>query len=89
MLNSTIGYTLGLVAFIALIMLYDKGFSFKNSLIISLFIPFLGGIFIALGLFTLTLLLILMLFGTIIYLLNKKKLMKLKSKNFRFKIYRI
>jgi hypothetical protein len=41
------------------------------------------------GVFVTTLIGALTVFGTIMYLLNKKKLIKFKSKNMQFKVYRI
>ena len=89
MIERAIVYTSLLLAFIAFFLIYEKGFSFKNSLIISLFAPLVGGLFIIAGVFTATFIGILTMFGIIMYALNKKKLMKFKSKNLQFKVYRI
>ena len=55
----------------------------------SLFAPLLGGLLIIAGVFSVALILGLVTFGTIIYILNRKKLIKFKSKNMKFKVYRI
>ena len=70
-------------------MLYDKGISLKNSLIISLFAPLLGAVFFALGVFAAAMVTGLLLFGVIMYLFNKTNLTKLKSRNMNVKLYRI
>ena len=89
MLERIIIYTSILIAFIAFFIFYDKGFSLKNSLTMSLFSPLLGGLLIIAGVFSVALILGLVTFGTIIYILNRKKLIKFKSKNMKFKVYRI
>lgn len=89
MIERVIIYTSLLLAFIAFFLLYDRGFSFKNSLIMSLFAPLLGGLFVIAGVFAATLIGTLTIFGVIMYALNKRKLIKFKSKNMHFKVYRI
>jgi len=89
MIYKTILYSSILIAFIAFFILYDKGFSFKNSLIMSLFAPLIGGLLILAGVFGTTLLMALSIAGAIMFLINRNKLKKLKSKNVKFKVYRI
>ena len=89
MIEKAILYTSLLLAFVAFILLYEKGFSFKNSLTMSLFAPLVGGLFIIAGVFAATLVGALAIFGTIMYVLNRKKVMKFRSKNMNFKIYRM
>ena len=89
MIYKTILYSSILIAFIAFFILYDKGFSFKNSLIMSLFAPLIGGLLILAGVFGTTLLMALSIAGANMFLINRNKLKKLKSKNLKFKVYRI
>ena len=89
MIEKVILYTSLLLAFVAFILLYEKGFSFKNSLTMSLFAPLIGGLFVIAGVFAATLVGALVIFGAIMYVLNRKKVMKFKSKNIQFKAYRI
>ena len=89
MIWKAIFYTSLLVAFLIFMILYDKGFSFKNSLIISMFAPLVGGLFILAGTFLAVFLTAMILFGSIFYMLNRKKIMKFGGKNFKFKVYRV
>ncbi len=89
MIEKAIIYTSLLIAFVAFILLYEKGFSLKNSLTMSLFAPLIGALFIVAGVFAATLIGALVIFGTIMYALNRKKVMKFRSKNMQFKIYRM
>lgn len=89
MIEKAIIYTSLLIAFVAFILLYEKGFSLKNSLTMSLFAPLIGALFIVAGVFAATLIGALVIFGTIMYVLNRKKVMKFRSKNMQFKIYRM
>ena len=81
-------YTSLLIAFIVCILLYEKGFSFKNSLTMSLFAPLIGGLFVVAGIFLTTLVGALLVFGSIIYVLNRRKIKRYSGKNFKFEVYR-
>jgi hypothetical protein len=85
----TIFYVSILVAFILFFILRDKGFSFRNSLLMSLFAPIVGSLFVVAGVFVGVLAGILIVFGSIAYLLNKKKIMRFSNKNFKFKVYKV
>jgi len=89
MIEKTILYMTLLIAFASFILLYEKGFSLKNSLTMSLFAPLIGALFVVAGVFAATLVGALAIFGTIMYILNRKKVMKFKSKNMHFKVYRM
>jgi len=89
MVGKAILYTSLLIAFIAFILLYEKGFSFKNSFTIALFAPLVGGLFFVAGVFAATFFTALLVFGAIMYALNKRKVMKFRSKNMKFKVYRV
>ena len=88
MIGKAIFYTLLLIAFVSFFLLYEKGFSLKNSLIISLFAPILGGLFIVTGVFVTTLVSVLIIFSTACYLMNRKKVKKFRTKKINFNIYR-
>ena len=81
-------YTSLLIAFIAFFLLYERGFSFKNSLIISLFIPVLGSLFIVAGVFLTTLVGTLIVFGSAYYFMNRKKMNHFGTKKIKFNVYR-
>ena len=89
MVLESILYTSLLIAFVAFFVLYERGFSLKNSLVISLFVPFIGSLFIVSGLFLASLVSFLALFGLAYYVLNRKKMGKFSKKNIKFKVYKI
>ena len=62
-----------LIAFVVFILLKDKGFSTKNSAVISLFSPIIGGLFLLFGTIFATFLGAAIIFGGILYLFNRKK----------------
>lgn len=55
----------------------------------SLFAPIVGSLFVVAGVFVGVLAGILIVFGSIAYLLNKKKIMRFSNKNFKFKVYKV
>jgi hypothetical protein len=77
-----------LIAFIAFIFLKDKGFSTKNSAIISLFSPVVGGLFLIFGTMFALFFGAAILFSGVMYLVNKKKIDSFR-KNFQVRVYKV
>ena len=88
MVWKTIFYVSLLIAFLIFITMRDKGFSFKNSLLFSLFAPFIGGVLILATTFFVVFMGLAITLGLIAYAMNKKKLMKFKPRRIKFKVYR-
>ena len=81
-------YTSLLIAFISFFLLYERGFSFKNSLVASLFAPIIGSLFIIAGLFVTTLIGALVIFGSAYYFMNRKKINNFGTRKIKFGVYR-
>jgi hypothetical protein len=77
-----------LIAFIVFVFLKDKGFSTKNSTVISLFSPLIGGLFILFGTIFAVFFGAAIIFGGVLYLFNKKKVNNFR-RNFNVKIYKV
>ncbi len=77
-----------IIAFVVFILLKDKGFSTKNSALISLFSPLIGGLFLVFGTLFAVFLGAAILFGGVMYLFNKKKVDSFR-KNFNVRVYRV
>jgi len=89
MVWKTIFYVSLLIAFILFVILREKGFSFKNSLLMSLFAPVIGGLFILAGTLVAVFASALLIFGGVAYLFNKEKFMGFNGRNLKFKVYKV
>lgn len=89
MVWKTIFYVSLLIAFVLFVILREKGFSFKNSLLMSLFAPVIGGLFILVGTLLAIFVSALLVFGGVAYLFNKQKFMGFNGRDLKFKIYRV
>lgn len=88
MVKEIILYMVGLISVVAFMLLVNTKFKFKNKVLLSLAAPIVGGLFILLGAIFLVFLTAVVVFGGIIYLVNKKKFQRWMENGPRFGINR-
>ena len=86
MVEKVVIYLIGLAILVTLMLLVNTKMKARNKILLSLAAPFVGGLFILLGTIFLAFLFAVLLFGGILYLINKNKFKRWFSNGPRFSV---